>query len=67
MRELVRQLNGTLLVVGHAASVVALASLDPKALSVPCPMCALFCLEQRGTSWRLSINGEVAHALPPRR
>ena len=67
LRELVRQLNGTLLVVGHAASVVALASLDPKALSVPCPMCALFCLEHQGTRWRLSINGEVAHALPPRR
>jgi broad specificity phosphatase PhoE len=67
LRELLPQLKGTLLVVGHAASIVALASLDPKALSVPCPMCALFCLEQQGTRWRLAISGEVAHLAPARR
>jgi broad specificity phosphatase PhoE len=55
------RLDGTLLVVGHAASVAAAALLDPQVTRVECPLCALFCLEHDGRGWHLVINAEVAH------
>jgi broad specificity phosphatase PhoE len=62
LESLIEKLDGTLLVVGHAASVAAMALIDPDIDSVDCPLCALFCLEHDGARWRLSLNAEVAHA-----
>lgn len=58
---LLDSLPGTLLVVSHAASVCAMALVDPAVESVECPLCALFCLEHDGSRWRLSLDCEVTH------
>jgi broad specificity phosphatase PhoE len=61
LETLLRKFEGTLLVVGHAASVAAMALIDPELESIDCPLCALFLLEHDGQRWRLSINAEVTH------
>ncbi len=61
LRALVNKLPGNLLVVGHAASVGALALIDEAVKSVECPLCALFCLDYEGGRWRLSLDAEVEH------
>jgi broad specificity phosphatase PhoE len=58
---LLERLPGTLLVVGHAASVCAMAMIDRDVQAIECPLCALFCLEYDGTRWRLSLDADVAH------
>jgi broad specificity phosphatase PhoE len=58
---LLGKLEGTVLVVGHAASVAAAALIDEQISSIDCPLCALFCLEHDGSRWRLSLNGETTH------
>jgi broad specificity phosphatase PhoE len=58
---LLEQLPGTLLVVGHAASVCATAMIDPDVQAIECPVCALFCLEHDGKRWRLALDADVAH------
>ena len=61
LQALVSQLPGNLLVVGHAASVCALALIDETVKSVECPLCALFCLDYDGSRFRLSLDSEVSH------
>lgn len=61
LEALLGKLDGTLLVVSHAATVAAMTLIDPRVTSVECPICALFCLEHDGASWRLSLNGEIEH------
>jgi broad specificity phosphatase PhoE len=55
------KLPGTLLIVSHAATVCALALIDPAVRSVECPLCALFCLDHDGARFRLSLDCEVGH------
>lgn len=61
LHALVNKLPGNLLVVGHAASVCALALIDETIESVECPLCALFCLDYDGRRFRLSLDSEVSH------
>jgi broad specificity phosphatase PhoE len=61
LTRLLDSLPGTLLVVSHAASVCAMALIDPAIESVECPLCALFCLEHDDSRWRLSLDCEVTH------
>lgn len=61
LEALLEKLPGTLLVVGHAASVCALAMIDRDVQSVECPLCALFCLDHDGGRWRLSLDADIAH------
>lgn len=61
LTALLERFDGTVLVVGHAASVAAASLMDEQIKRVECPLCALFCLEHDGARWRLSINGEIAH------
>jgi broad specificity phosphatase PhoE len=61
LETLLQKLEGTLLVVGHAASIAAMALIDAELESIDCPLCALFLLEHDGKRWRLSINAEVDH------
>lgn len=61
LEALLDKLEGTLLVVGHAASVAAMGLVDERVERIECPLCALFCLEHDGSGWRLAINAEVTH------
>lgn len=61
LTELLGKLDGTILVVGHAATVAAMALIDERVQGVECPLCALFCLEHDGARWRLVLDAEVAH------
>jgi broad specificity phosphatase PhoE len=61
LRALLEQLPGTLLVVGHAASVCALAMIDRDVRAIECPLCALFCLEHDGARFRLSLDADIGH------
>jgi broad specificity phosphatase PhoE len=61
LSALLEQLPGTLLVVGHAASVCAMAMIDRDVQALECPLCALFCLEHEDGRWRLSLDADVAH------
>lgn len=61
LEALLDKLPGTLLVVGHAASVCAMAMLDRRVQTLECPLCALFCLDHDGACWRLSLQAEVDH------
>jgi broad specificity phosphatase PhoE len=58
---LLDKFEGTLLVVGHAASVAAMGLIDSDVVSIECPLCALFCLEYDGSRWRLSLNADTEH------
>jgi broad specificity phosphatase PhoE len=61
LESLLDKLPGTLLVVSHAASVCAMALLDPAVKNLECPLCALFCLDHDGSRWTLSLDGDVSH------
>lgn len=61
LRALLDKLGGTLLVIGHAASIAAVGLIDPDVTSIECPLCALFCLEYDGVRWRMSLNADTAH------
>jgi broad specificity phosphatase PhoE len=61
LRALLEKFAGTLLVVGHAASVAAMGLIDTDVGSIECPLCALFCLEYDGVRWRLSLNADTEH------
>jgi broad specificity phosphatase PhoE len=61
LEGLLGKLDGTLLVVSHAASVAAMALIDERFASIDCPLCALFLLEHDGRRWRLSLNADVSH------
>jgi broad specificity phosphatase PhoE len=61
LEALLPKLPGTLLVVSHAASVCAMAMIDRRVQALECPLCALFCLDHDGASWRLSLDADVAH------
>jgi broad specificity phosphatase PhoE len=61
LEALLDKLPGTLLVVSHAASVCAMALIDPAVKCVECPLCALFCLDYDGSRWTLSLDSEVSH------
>lgn len=52
---------GTPLVVGHAASVAAMALIDDRVEHVDCPLCALFCLEHEHGGWSLTLSADVSH------
>jgi broad specificity phosphatase PhoE len=59
--SLLDKYDGTVLVVGHAATVAAASLIDERVPSIECPLCALFLLEHDGSRWHLSLNGEVDH------
>lgn len=61
LNHLLGVLDGTLLVVSHAASVAAMALIDERLQSVDCPLCALFMLEHDAEGWRLELNADVSH------
>ena len=61
LEGLVARLDGTLLVVTHAASAAAAVLADPRVTRVECPMCALFCLEHDADGWRLVLDADIAH------
>ena len=61
LEALLDKLPGNLLVVGHAASVCALAMIDRDVQRIECPLCALFCLEYEDGRWRLSLDADIAH------
>jgi broad specificity phosphatase PhoE len=61
LEALLGKVQGTLLVVSHAAAVAAMAMIDTRVQSVDCPLCALFCLEHDGSGWRLTLAGDTGH------
>lgn len=61
LEALLDKLPGTLLVVSHAASVVAMAMIDRDVKALECPLCALFCLDYEGGRWRLSLEADITH------
>ncbi len=61
LSELLHKLEGTLLVVSHAASVAAMALIDERLEQIDCPLCALFLLEHDAKGWRLVLNADVTH------
>lgn len=61
LTKLLQQLDGTLLVVSHAASVGAMALIDERNAHIDCPLCALFMLEHDAQGWRLELNADVTH------
>jgi broad specificity phosphatase PhoE len=61
LERLIEHLDGTLLVVTHAASAAAAVLVDPRIARVECPLCALFCLERDADGWRLVLDAEVTH------
>jgi len=61
LERLLEHLDGTLLVVTHAASAAAAVLIDPRVARVECPLCALFCLERDLGGWRLVLDADVAH------
>jgi broad specificity phosphatase PhoE len=61
LEALLGKFEGTLLVVSHAAPVAVMALIDPALQTIECPLCALFCLEHDGASWRLTLNADIAH------
>jgi broad specificity phosphatase PhoE len=58
---LLEEFDGTLLVVGHAASVAVAVLSDTRIVRIECPLCALFCLEYDGDEWRLVLDADIAH------
>lgn len=61
LERLLEHLEGTLLVVTHAASAAAAVLVDPRVARVECPLCALFCLERDAAGWRLVLDADVTH------
>lgn len=61
LSHIVRELDGTVLVVSHAAPIAAAVLIDEQVTRVECPMCALFCLEYSAGRWQLVLDGEIAH------
>lgn len=61
LERLLENLDGTLLVVTHAASAAAAVLVDPRVERVECPLCALFCLERDPSGWRLVLDADVTH------
>ena len=61
LERLLDHLDGTLLVVTHAASAAAAVLIDPRVARVECPLCALFCLERDPGGWRLVLDADIAH------
>lgn len=61
LERLLDHLDGTLLVVTHAASAAAAVLIDPRVARVECPLCALFCLERDAGGWRLVLDADIAH------
>jgi broad specificity phosphatase PhoE len=61
LTKLLHQLDGTLLVVSHAASVGAMALIDERLAHIDCPLCALFMLEHDAQGWRLLVNADITH------
>src|SRR5262245_55492108 len=61
LERLLQHLDGTLLVVPHAASAAAPVLVDPRIARVECPLCALFCLERDAAGWRLVLDADIAH------
>ena len=61
LERLLEHLDGTLLVVTHAASAAAAVLVDRRIVRVECPLCALFCLERDADGWRLVLNADVTH------
>jgi broad specificity phosphatase PhoE len=61
LEALLDKVPGTLLIISHAATVCAMALLDPNVSSLECPLCALFRLNYDGTRFRLSLDCEISH------
>jgi broad specificity phosphatase PhoE len=61
LEALLDKFEGDLLVVSHAAAVASMALIDPRILSVECPLCALFCLQHDGSRWQLTLAADVSH------
>jgi broad specificity phosphatase PhoE len=61
LEHLLDRLDGTLLVVTHAASAAAAVLVDRRVTRVECPLCALFCLERDAEGWRLVLDADITH------